>query len=54
DPFSMYPDFLAKLYLMNFQTHLEKVKVSWVVSHFAHWAVSGCHTVILSLSCDWW
>ncbi|KAG2740643.1 hypothetical protein P692DRAFT_20880781 [Suillus brevipes Sb2] len=39
DAFSMYPDFPAKLYLTNVQSRLEKVKVSWVVSHFARWAV---------------
>ncbi|KAG1742836.1 hypothetical protein EDB19DRAFT_1700617 [Suillus lakei] len=33
DSFSMYPDFPAKLYSANFQSRLEKVKVSWVVSH---------------------
>ena len=52
DPFSMYPDFPAKLYSTNFQSRLEKVKVSWAVSHFARWAVSDCHAVILSLSRD--
>jgi hypothetical protein len=52
DPFLMYPDFPAKLYLTNVQSRLEKVKVSWVVSHFTRWAVSDSHIVILSLSRD--
>ncbi|KAG1882044.1 hypothetical protein C8R48DRAFT_587271 [Suillus tomentosus] len=52
DPFSMYSEFPAKLYSTNLQSCLEKVKVSWVVGHFARWAVSDCHTVILSLSRD--
>ncbi|KAG2091535.1 uncharacterized protein F5147DRAFT_586320 [Suillus discolor] len=52
DPFSMYPDFPAKLYSTNLQSSLEKVKVSWVVGHFARWAVSDSHAVILSLSRD--
>ncbi|KAG2127454.1 uncharacterized protein EDB93DRAFT_1096558 [Suillus bovinus] len=52
DPFSMYPDFPAKLYSTNFQSRLEKAKVSWVVSHFARWAVSDSHIVILSVSRD--
>ncbi|KAG1853562.1 hypothetical protein C8R48DRAFT_610914, partial [Suillus tomentosus] len=51
DPFSMYPDFPAKLYSTNLQSSLEKVKV-WVVGHFAWWAVSDSHAVILSLSRD--
>jgi hypothetical protein len=52
DPFSMYPDFPAKLYLTDLETRLENAKVSWVVSHFARWRVSDSHTVILSLSHD--
>lgn len=52
DPFSMYPDFPAKLYSTNLQSRLEKVKVSWVVSHFARWVISDSHIVILSLSRD--
>ncbi|KAG2050010.1 hypothetical protein BDR06DRAFT_892543, partial [Suillus hirtellus] len=52
DPFSMYPDFPAKLYSTNLQSSLKKVKVSWVVGHFAWWVVSDSHAVILSLSCD--
>ncbi|KAG2069475.1 hypothetical protein BDR04DRAFT_1128869 [Suillus decipiens] len=52
NPFLMYPGFPAKLYSTNFQSHLEKVKMGWVVSHFAQWAVSDRHAVILSLSHD--
>ncbi|KAG1798744.1 uncharacterized protein BJ212DRAFT_1288645, partial [Suillus subaureus] len=52
NPFSMYPDFLAKLYLMDLENCLENAKVSWVVSHFVQWRVSDCHAVILSLSCN--
>ncbi|KAG1794240.1 uncharacterized protein HD556DRAFT_1237055, partial [Suillus plorans] len=52
DPFSMYPDFPAKLYSTDFETRLENAKVSWVVSHFARWRVSDCHAVILFLSHD--
>ncbi|KAG1836204.1 hypothetical protein DFJ58DRAFT_669910, partial [Suillus subalutaceus] len=50
DPFSMYPDFPAKLYSMDLENRLENAKVSWVVSHFARWRVSDRHAVILSLS----
>ncbi|KAG2065105.1 hypothetical protein BDR04DRAFT_1033642, partial [Suillus decipiens] len=35
DPFSFYLDFLAKMYMMELESHLENVKVTWVVSHFA-------------------
>jgi hypothetical protein len=35
NPFSLYPDFPAKLYLMDLENRLENAKVSWVVSHFA-------------------
>jgi hypothetical protein len=52
DPFSMYPDFPAKLYSADHESRLENVKVSWVVSHFARWTISGRHAVILSLSRD--
>ncbi|KAG2739280.1 hypothetical protein P692DRAFT_20756232, partial [Suillus brevipes Sb2] len=52
DPFSMYPDFPAKLYSADLESRLENAKVSWVVGHFARWTVSGRHAVILSLSRD--
>ncbi|KAG1818531.1 uncharacterized protein BJ212DRAFT_1206295, partial [Suillus subaureus] len=50
DPFAMYPHFPTKMYLSSSSSHLENVKVSWVVSHFARWAVSSDTVVILSLS----
>ncbi|KAG1828002.1 hypothetical protein EV424DRAFT_1304658, partial [Suillus variegatus] len=50
DPFAMYPPFPAKMYSSSFSSHLENVKVSWVVSHFARWVVSTDTVVILSLS----
>ncbi|KAG0700003.1 hypothetical protein DFH29DRAFT_759350, partial [Suillus ampliporus] len=50
DPFTMYPHFPAKMYLSSSSSHLENVKVSWVVSHFAQWTVSSDTVVILSLS----
>ncbi|KAG1825154.1 hypothetical protein EV424DRAFT_1298634, partial [Suillus variegatus] len=50
DPFAMYPHFPAKMYSSSSSSHLENVKVSWVVSHFARWAVSSDTVVILSLS----
>jgi len=52
DPFSLYPDFPAKLYSTDLENCLENAKVSWVISHFARWRVSDSYTVILSLSCD--
>jgi hypothetical protein len=50
DPFAMYPDFPAKLYSSSLSSHLENVKVSWVISHFVRWEISSNHVVILSLS----
>ncbi|KAG2120415.1 uncharacterized protein F5147DRAFT_646930 [Suillus discolor] len=35
DPFSMYPDFPAKLYSTDFKTRLENAKVSWVAGERA-------------------
>ncbi|KAG1800473.1 uncharacterized protein HD556DRAFT_1230260 [Suillus plorans] len=52
DPFSIYPDFPAKMYSTELESRLENVKVTWVVSHFARWTVSDRHAVILSLSRD--
>ncbi|KAG2047067.1 hypothetical protein BDR06DRAFT_898083 [Suillus hirtellus] len=52
DPFSIYPDFPAKMYSTELESRLENVKVTWVVSHFARWTVSSRHSVILSLSRD--
>jgi hypothetical protein len=52
DPFSIYPDFPAKMYSTKLESRLENVKVTWVVSHFARWTVSSRHSVILSLSRD--
>jgi hypothetical protein len=52
DPFSLYPDFPAKLYSTDLENRLENAKVSWVVSHFARWRVSDGYAVILSLSRD--
>jgi hypothetical protein len=51
DPFTMYPHFPTKMYSSSSSSHLENVKVSWVVSHFAQWAVLSDTVVILSLSC---
>ncbi|KIK35810.1 hypothetical protein CY34DRAFT_58202, partial [Suillus luteus UH-Slu-Lm8-n1] len=50
DPFAIYSHFPAKMYSSSSSTHLEMVKVSWVVSHFAQWAISSHTAVILSLS----
>ncbi|KAG2071043.1 hypothetical protein BDR04DRAFT_954513, partial [Suillus decipiens] len=50
NPFAMYPHFPAKMYLSNFSSQLENVKVSWVFGHFAQWKVSSDTIVILSLS----
>ncbi|KAG0700172.1 hypothetical protein DFH29DRAFT_807897 [Suillus ampliporus] len=50
DPFAMYPGFPAKLYLSSLSSHLESVKVAWVVGHFARWEVSSDQAVVLSLS----
>lgn len=50
DLFAMYPHFPAKMFSSSFYSHLENVKVSWAVGHFARWAVSSDIVVILSLS----
>jgi len=34
NPFSIYPDFPAKMYSTELESHLENVKLSWAVSHF--------------------
>ncbi|KAG1869324.1 hypothetical protein C8R48DRAFT_671285 [Suillus tomentosus] len=52
DPFAMYPGFPAKLYSSSLSSHLESVKISWVVGHFARWKVSSDHAVIVSLCRD--
>lgn len=49
DPFSTYLHFPAKLYSSVMSDDLEVVCLSWVVSHFACWAVAHDHVVILSL-----
>ncbi|KAG2746130.1 hypothetical protein P692DRAFT_201719053, partial [Suillus brevipes Sb2] len=49
DPFSVYPNFPAKLYSSSFSNSLETIKVSWVISHFARWQISSDHVVALSL-----
>ncbi|KAG2342976.1 hypothetical protein BDR05DRAFT_885235 [Suillus weaverae] len=51
DPFAMYPGFPAKLYSSSVSSHLENMKVAWVVGHFAQWEVSSDQAVVLSLSC---
>ncbi|KAI6101986.1 hypothetical protein EDD16DRAFT_1495134 [Pisolithus croceorrhizus] len=49
DPYAAYPHFPAKLYSSALEEKLESVRVSWVISHFAQWAVSHEHVVVLSL-----
>jgi len=48
DPFAAYPHFPAKLYSAQASEKLEKVKILWVVSHYACWAISE-EVVVLSL-----
>ncbi|KAI5986270.1 hypothetical protein F5J12DRAFT_700890, partial [Pisolithus orientalis] len=50
DPFACYPHFPAKTYSYMLSTTLEKVEVSWVMSHYAWWLISDNHVVILTLS----
>ncbi|KAI5985684.1 hypothetical protein F5J12DRAFT_729009 [Pisolithus orientalis] len=50
DPFACYPHFPAKTYSHMLSTTLEKVEVSWVMSHCAWWPISDDHVVILTLS----
>ncbi|KIO10302.1 hypothetical protein M404DRAFT_94006, partial [Pisolithus tinctorius Marx 270] len=49
DPFAAYPHFPTKLYSSALSNHLETIESSWVVSHFARWAVTDDHIVVLSL-----
>ncbi|KAI5993745.1 hypothetical protein F5J12DRAFT_709955, partial [Pisolithus orientalis] len=49
DPFACYPHFPAKTYSCMLPTTLEKVKVSWVMSHCAQWPISDDCVVILML-----
>ena len=49
DVFAAYPHFPAKLYSTQLMENLEHVKVSWVMSHYASWAVSPREVVVLSL-----
>ncbi|KIN98786.1 hypothetical protein M404DRAFT_43233, partial [Pisolithus tinctorius Marx 270] len=50
DPFACYPHFPAKTYSRMLSTTLEKVEVSWVMSHCTRWPRSDDHVVILTLS----
>ena len=50
DPFSAYPHFPARLYSAMLQENLECVRFSWVVGHYARWAVSDDRVVVLNLS----
>ncbi|TDL19964.1 hypothetical protein BD410DRAFT_815795 [Rickenella mellea] len=50
DPFAPYPDFPAKLYSSAVRKELELVKPSLILCHYARWAISKEHVVILSLS----
>ncbi|KIN97523.1 hypothetical protein M404DRAFT_114097, partial [Pisolithus tinctorius Marx 270] len=49
DPFAAYPHFPAKSYSSALSNHLETVESSWVVSHFARWAVADDRIIVLSL-----
>lgn len=48
--FSSYPHFPAKVYQTRPASKLEKVKISWIVGHYASWPVSLEQVIILSLS----
>ncbi|KAL4062084.1 hypothetical protein V8B97DRAFT_2026924 [Scleroderma yunnanense] len=49
DPFAAYPHFPAKMYSSTLEAKLECVKMSWVISHHAQWAVPKDAVVVLSL-----
>ena len=49
DVFASYPHFPAKLYQVRLLNTLEKVRISWVMGHYACWQVSGGEVVVLSL-----
>ena len=49
DIFSAYPYFLAKVYSTCLAEKLEHIEVSWVLSHYACWAISDEDVVVLSL-----
>ena len=49
DPYAAYPHFPARMYSSALEMDLESVKVSWVVSHYARWAISEDTVVVLSL-----
>jgi len=46
DPFKKYPHFPAKLYSSSVSGSLEIVQPAWILSHFAHWAVSDDRVVV--------
>lgn len=49
DIFAAHPHFPAKLYSSTLARNLEHVKISWVLGHYARWAVSDSQVVVLSL-----
>ena len=50
NPFAAYPHFPASTYLSALSETLEAVEMTWVHAHYARWAVSDDHVVVLSLS----
>ncbi|KAH7917400.1 hypothetical protein BV22DRAFT_993464, partial [Leucogyrophana mollusca] len=49
DPYRHYPHFPAKLFSTQLSPSLEVVQVDWVLCHYARWAISSEHVVVLSL-----
>ena len=50
DPYTIYPDFPAKLYSSQLSAELERVQTDWIYSHCARWNLSDTQSVVLSLS----
>ena len=49
DPFSAYPHFPARMFSSTLETKLERVKISWVLGHYARWSYLEDTVVVLSL-----
>lgn len=49
DPFQRYPDFHASIYSTAVTSELETVELSWLVGHYARWAMNDELCVVLAL-----
>lgn len=49
DPFGPYPDYHARLYSTRLSEDLEEVQLSWVMGHYARWALSDDVCIVVPL-----